>query len=157
MKFTEIKNILVVYLNAISKDYKNKQDQLLNSSDSYLAPHIKSKVTSFINEISKLEKTIPDQAYSQARCDKISSKMIDLYFKKALKIVDDKEEEFISTEEIKKRLGIEGYELMKSYFSLKAGIMALENELIEKNREELKELIRKFNLIKKHWESEILI
>ena len=157
MKFTEIKNILVVYLNAISKDYKNKQEQLLNSSDSYLAPHIKSKVTSFINEISKLEKTIPDQAYSQARCDKISGKMIDLYFKKALKIVDDKEEEFISTEEIKKRLGIEGYELMKSYFSLKAGIMALENELIEKNREELKELIRKFNLIKKHWESEILI
>ena len=157
MKFTEIKNILVVYLNAISKDYKNKQEQLLNSSDSYLAPHIKAKVTSFINEISKLEKTIPDQAYSQARCDKISGKMIDLYFKKALKIVDDKEEEFISTEEIKKRLGIEGYELMKSYFSLKAGIMALENELIEKNREELKELIRKFNLIKKHWESEILI
>ncbi len=157
MKFTEIKNILVVYLNAIAKDYKNKQEQLLNGSDSYLAPHIKAKVTSFINEISKLEKTIPDQAYSQARCDKISGKMIDLYFKKALKIVDDKEEEFISTEEIKKRLGIEGYELMKSYFSLKAGIMALENELIEKNREELKELIRKFNLIKKHWESEILI
>lgn len=157
MKFTEIKNILVVYLNAIAKDYRNKQQQLLNDSDSYLAPSIKSKVTSFINEISKLEKTIPDQAYSQARCDKISSKMIDLYFKKALKIVDDKEEEFISTEEIKKRLGIEGYELMKSYFSLKAGIMALENELVEKNREDMKELIRKFNLIKKHWESEILI
>lgn len=66
MKFTEIKNILVVYLNAIAKDYRNKQQQLLNSGDSYLAPSVKSKVTSFINEISKLEKTIPDQAYSQA-------------------------------------------------------------------------------------------
>lgn len=31
------------------------------------------------------------------------------------------------------------------------------NELVEKNREDMKELIRKFNLIKKHWESEILI
>ena len=156
MKFEEIKNVGIVFLHHSINRYKVQQDELFTGKDTYLAPYIKGQVTMLVKEINKLEGKLSRDCYTHNRAEKMSNKIKDYYFKKAIKIEDDKPDEYISPELLIEKLGIDGYELMKSYFAVKAGIMFLQQEIRESNREDTMGLMLKFKALQKFWERDIL-
>lgn len=156
MKFNEIKNIAIVYLHNSIHTYKAQQDRLFEGENTYLSPYIKGQVTMLTKEIDKLEKTLLADCYSYSRAIKTSDKIKDYYLRKAVKIEDGQPDEYISPEILKDKLGIDAYELMKSYFAIKAGIMCLEQEIIKERREDCNGMILKFKALKKFWEISIL-
>lgn len=158
MKFTEIKNIIIVFINYVGTQYKENHNNVLNNEDGYFSPHFKSCVTKFINELERVEKLVPvENAYSKNRADKVSDKLNNLYFKKALKFGDDDIDEYITINELHTRFEKYGYELLKNFLSLRAGFVALETELTKENLEDCKKLIQYFKQLEKIWENTILI
>ena len=158
-RFEEIKRVLIVYLKERIKRYKEHQKNVIDNEDGYFAPYVKTKITNFEKEVCKLEETLPyELCYSEKNIKKTQKLLFDVYFRRACKIEDeDPNDKMIKTEELIERLGREGYELMKEYFSIKAGMLCLEKEILEEKRKETVTLFKRFNNLKIFWEKEILI
>ena len=158
-RFEEIKRVLIVYLKERIKRYKEHQQNVIDNEDGYFAPYVKTKITNFEKEVCKLEETLPyELCYSEKNIKKTQKLLFDVYFRRACKIEDeDPNDKMIKTEELIERLGREGYELMKEYFSIKAGMLCLEKEILEEKRKETVTLFKRFNNLKNLWEKEILI
>lgn len=156
MKFEEIKNVGIVFLHHSINRYKVQQDELFIGKDTYLAPYIKGQVTMLVKEINKLEGKLSRDCYTHNRAEKMSNKIKDYYLKKAIKIEDDNPDEYVPPELLIEKLGIDGYELMKSYFAVKAGIMCLQQEILKDKREDCECLMLRFKALQKFWELQIL-
>lgn len=158
-RFEEIKRVLIVYLKERIKRYKEHQQSVEDNEEGYFKPSIKTKITNFEKEICKLEENLPTElCYSERNIKKAQKMLFDVYFRRACKVEDENpDDRMIRTEELIERLGREGYELMKEYFSIKAGMLCLEKEIKEDKRKETITLFKRFNSLKIFWEKEILI
>lgn len=158
-KFEEMKRILIVFICDRIRKYKECQKEIIEKEDGYFSHKVKINITALETEAMKLESEIPFiDCYSERSLKKVHKYLFDNYFRKACKIEDeDPKDKMIPAEIVKEKLGNFGYELMKEYFSIKAGIICLEKEILPERRREAEKMLKKFNLIKKFWEKEVLI
>lgn len=158
-RFEEIKRVLIVFLKERVKRYKEYQQKVIEDEGGFFAPYVKTSITNFEKEVCKLESGISsDYCYSERNVKKTEKLLFDVYFRKACKVEDEnKEDKMIMTDELRIKLGNEGYELMKEYFSIKAAILCLVTEIKKERRPETETLLKRFNSIKRFWEKTVLI
>ena len=158
-RFEEIKRALIVFIKERTRRYKEQQQKVIDEEGGYFSPHIKTSITNFEKEVCKLESKIPTvYCYSERNAKKTEKLLFDVYFRKACKVEDEnKEDKVVMADEVKAKLGVEGYELMKEYFSIKAAILCLIIEIKKERRPETETLLKRFNSIKRFWEKTVLI
>lgn len=155
-KWYERRDIIVVYLFHEIKLYIKEQEEVLKN-DGYFDKYVKGQITRMYNLLKKMDDSIPKiNAYNNSQVDKVATQLTDIYYKKALR-TDYGSDEVLEPEQLEAILGLDGYSLMKRYFSIKAGLMYLEENIHEKYRVECNPIFSCFKSIKTLWEEHILI
>lgn len=157
-KFIERKRIMIVFLLAEIKLYVKQQKEIEKDGGCF-GSYYKGNVTKIYNQLQKLEEAMPTtNAYSEKQVSEMADKIMLIYFKKACRWGELKEDEkVVEPKEVARSLGIAGYELLKIYIKIKGGFLALTSELSGEYLEDCKLMIRQFETIKKFWEEEVLI
>lgn len=156
-KWEERKDIVVVYLHHNITNYIKLQNKIIEEEEGYFAKEIKGQITKMYNILCKLEQEMGYvNVYSKSQVDRVAQHIFDSKLKKALR-TDTGSDEFVDAEELKRLLGLNGYELMKTYFSIKVGLIYLEEEIHLKYREDCKPVFSCFKQLKNLWEEHILI